>query len=85
MSEKKPIKKSGSKKPSTKEKIAKLHQQIERLQIELEEAAPRRAGQIAQQLRLLKESLMKERVHLISKLERVRRVKVSGSYGSAQR
>ncbi|WP_143503959.1 MULTISPECIES: hypothetical protein [unclassified Pseudomonas] len=85
MNDQKPIKKSGSKKLSTKEKIAKLQQQIERLQLELEDASPRRAGQIARQLRPHKESLMKERIHLISKLESIRRIKVSGSYGSARR
>ena len=85
MTKEKAIKKSGSRKLSTKEKIARLHQQIERLQFELEDASPRRAGQIVRQLRLHKESLMKERIHLISKLESIRGRKVSGSYGSARR
>ena len=74
------IKKSGSKKLSTKQKIAKIHRQIESLQLELESASPRRSGVIARQLRLLKEDLMKQRIHLISKLETVRFRTVPGSY-----
>lgn len=77
-------KKSGAK-LSTKERIARLHERIERLQAELEEAPARRAGQIAREIRICKESLVVERTHLISKIDKVRARKLSGSYGSARK
>lgn len=68
---------------STKERIAKLHERIERLQAELEDAPARKAGQIAREIRVCKERLVVERTHLISKIDKVRARKLSGSYGSA--
>lgn len=85
MSEPKRIKKSGSKKLTTKDRIARIEKLIETLLLELPDAPLRRAGSIERQLRLHRESLRIERVHLTSKINQIRRYKVSGSYGSSTR
>lgn len=85
MKEPKTIKKSGSKKLTTKERIERLQKLIETLELELPDAPLRRAGSIERQLRLHRENLRIERVHLASKINQIRRYKVSGSYGSNTR
>jgi hypothetical protein len=85
MKDPKVIKKCGSKKLTTKERIARIEKAIEALELELPDAPLRRAGSIDRQLRLHRENLRIERVHLASKINQIRRYKVSGSYGSSSR
>jgi hypothetical protein len=83
--DKEPIKKRGSKKLTTKDRIDKLQKLIESLELELPDAPLRRAGSIERQVRLNREYLRIERIHLASKINQIRRYKVSGSYGSSTR
>jgi hypothetical protein len=76
---------SGVKKPTTKEKIAKLESKISELELLLPDATLRRGGIIERQLRELKESLRKQMTHEISKIDTIRRYTVSGSYGAGKR
>ena len=80
-----PKKKSDRKKLTTKERIARIEKLIASLELELSDAPLRRAGSIERQLRLHRENLRIERVHLASKIDQIRRYKVSGSYGSSTR
>lgn len=85
MTANKPRKKSDRKNPTTKERIARIEQLIASLELELPDATLRRAGSIERQIRLHRENLRVERVHLTSKINQVRRYTVSGSYGSGSR
>jgi len=85
MAEKDKPKKRSFKNLTTKERIARAEKIIAQLELELPDANLRRAGGIEKQLRQLRETLRIERVHLTSKIDRVRRYRVSGSYGSNTR
>lgn len=85
MTRDKAIKKSGNRRPAAQQRIARLEMLIEALLLELPGAALRRAGSIERQLRLHREQLRIERIHLVSKINQIRRYTVSGSYGSKHR
>lgn len=68
--------------PSTKQRIARLENLILLLEEELPSASIRRTWIIERDIRIYRESIAIERMHLISKIGQVRTYKVSGSYGS---
>lgn len=78
-------KKDPGKRLSVKERIERLERLIESLELALPDAQSRSAGSIERQLRLHREQLRIERVHLTSKIGQIRRYLVSGSYGSNSR
>lgn len=70
---------------TTKERITRIERLIAELELQLPHAPLLKAGSIERQIRLHRENLRIEQVHLLSKIGQIRRCKVSGSYGSSSR
>ncbi|HEY0289081.1 MAG TPA: hypothetical protein VGC62_19055 [Pseudomonas sp.] len=81
---KKKKRRSGVRQKSAREKVVLLEKQIADLERKLPEAEGRAAGSIEKQLRLCREELRIQKMHVISKLSSVYHYVVDGSYGSSR-
>jgi hypothetical protein len=80
---KKKKRKSGVRQKSAKQKVTLLEKAIAELEAKLPDAQGKEAGGIERQLRIHREELRIQKIHVISKLSSVSHYVVDGSYGSS--
>ncbi len=79
---KKKKRKSGVREKSARQKVATLEKAISDIEAKLSLAKGREAWGLEQQLRIYREELRVQKIHVISKLSSVPHFVVDGSYGS---
>ena len=79
---KKKKRKSGVREKSARQKVAILEKAIADTETKLRDAQGREAGGLERQLRIYREELRVQKIHVISKLSSVPHYLVDGSYGS---
>lgn len=79
---KKKKRKGAKRQKSARQKVAMLEKAINDLERRLPGAEGKEAGEIERQLRLYREEMRIQKMHVISNFSSVRLYKVDGSYGS---
>ena len=79
---KKKKRKSGVRQKSARQKVAILEKAIAEIESKLPDALGKDAGGMERQLRIYREELRVQKIHVVSKLSSVPHYVVDGSYGS---